>query len=80
MNLETFELKQLGAGEVLVKILACGVFRSDVGMQKGEFGPVNPRIPGHELGQFQSCENGAINGVPNLFSSVRKPLSRFLGP
>ncbi|KAH7143525.1 alcohol dehydrogenase GroES-like domain-containing protein [Dactylonectria macrodidyma] len=100
LNLEIFELKQPGAGEILVKVLACGVCHSDVGMQRGEFGPVHPRVPGHELvgdvvavgegvlrfiggervggawhgghdstcrscelGQFQSCENGAINGV-----------------
>lgn len=49
MNLETFQLKQPDAGEVLVKILVCGACHSDVGMQKGEFGPVHPRIPGYEL-------------------------------
>ncbi|KAK1640591.1 chaperonin 10-like protein [Colletotrichum phormii] len=100
LQLQTVEAKAPGKGEVLVKVLACGVCHSDVGMQKGEFGPVHPRIPGHEivgdivavgegvtrftggervggawhgghdatcarcqLGQFQSCQNGAINGV-----------------
>ncbi|KAJ4258953.1 hypothetical protein NW762_008041 [Fusarium torreyae] len=89
LRLETFQLTQPGPSEILVKVLACGVCHSDVGMQKGEFGPVHPRVPGHELvgdvvavgegvtkysggervggawhgGQFQSCENGTINGV-----------------
>ncbi|KAM0205308.1 hypothetical protein ACHAPQ_011303 [Fusarium lateritium] len=49
LSLETFQLTQPGPGEVLVKVLACGVCHSDVGMQKGEFGPVHPRVPGHEL-------------------------------
>ncbi|KAG7051252.1 alcohol dehydrogenase GroES-like domain-containing protein [Colletotrichum scovillei] len=100
LQLQTVESKAPGKGEVLVKVLACGICHSDVGMQKGEFGPVHPRVPGHEivgdivavgesvsrftggervggawhgghdgtcatcqLGQFQSCQNGPINGV-----------------
>ncbi|GJC90368.1 alcohol dehydrogenase patD [Colletotrichum liriopes] len=43
------ELKQPGPGLILVKVLACGVCHSDVGMQEGEFGDVFPRIPGHEV-------------------------------
>ncbi|KAK1706138.1 hypothetical protein CaCOL14_006467 [Colletotrichum acutatum] len=100
LQLQTLEPKAPGEGEVLVKVLACGICHSDVGMQMGEFGPVHPRVPGHEivgdivavgegvsrfrggervggawhgghdgtcatcqLGQFQSCQNGSINGV-----------------
>ncbi|KAJ0298820.1 hypothetical protein COL5a_009462 [Colletotrichum fioriniae] len=100
LQLQTLESTAPGKGEVLVKVLACGICHSDVGMQKGEFGPVHPRVPGHEivgdivavgegvsrfvggervggawhgghdgtcttcqLGQFQSCQNGPINGV-----------------
>ncbi|KAL2063405.1 hypothetical protein VTL71DRAFT_5210 [Oculimacula yallundae] len=88
------------AGQVLVKVLACGVCGSDSGVQGGHFGNSFPIVPGHELigdivavgdgekrwkagdrvggpwhgghdstckqcnrGQFQMCQNGAINGV-----------------
>ncbi|KAM0329492.1 hypothetical protein ACHAQA_004801 [Verticillium albo-atrum] len=99
--LKDFDLKQPGPNQVLVKVLACGVCHSDVGMASGGFGDqVFPRVPGHELvgdvvavgnnvtrfsggervggpwhgghdqqcrqcqrGQFQMCDNGAINGV-----------------
>ncbi|KAH0544356.1 hypothetical protein FGG08_001497 [Glutinoglossum americanum] len=44
------------AGEVLVKVLATGVCRSDVGVQDGSFG-------NSLRGQFQMCGNRAINGV-----------------
>ncbi|KAI2782727.1 alcohol dehydrogenase [Daldinia loculata] len=44
------ELKLPGPGQVLVKILACGVCFSDVCAQRGEYGDdVYPRVPGHEL-------------------------------
>ncbi|KAI8961272.1 alcohol dehydrogenase [Daldinia sp. FL1419] len=43
-------LKLPGPGQVLVKILACGVCFSDVCVQRGEYGDdVYPRVPGHEL-------------------------------
>ncbi|KAH6695478.1 alcohol dehydrogenase [Plectosphaerella plurivora] len=98
--LKEFELKKPGPGQVLVKVLACGVCHSDVAVQEGHMGDVFPRVPGHEIvgdvvelgdgvnrikngdrvggawhgghdqtcrsckrGQFQCCENGAINGV-----------------
>ncbi|KAK1523185.1 alcohol dehydrogenase GroES-like domain-containing protein [Colletotrichum paranaense] len=82
LQLRTAELKAPGKGEVLVKVLACGICHSDVGMQKGEFGPVIPASRAAsaleelgmevshdgtcatcQLGQFQSCQNGSINGV-----------------
>lgn len=38
------------AGEVLVKVSACGICHSDVFLQQGHFGEgVFPRIPGHEV-------------------------------
>ncbi|KAK2039454.1 alcohol dehydrogenase GroES-like domain-containing protein [Colletotrichum somersetense] len=43
------ELEQPGPGLILVKVLACGVCHSDVGMQEGGFGDVFPRVPGHEV-------------------------------
>ncbi|CAL3972906.1 unnamed protein product, partial [Diplocarpon coronariae] len=37
------------AGQVLVKVLACGVCGSDAGVQAGEFGNSFPIVPGHEV-------------------------------
>ncbi|EGX89611.1 alcohol dehydrogenase [Cordyceps militaris CM01] len=42
-------LKAPAAGEVLVKVLACGVCFSDVAIASGEMGSVFPRVPGHEI-------------------------------
>jgi len=38
-------------GEILIKVHACGVCSSDVGVQQGHFGPIvkYPIIPGHEV-------------------------------
>ncbi|POR37665.1 Alcohol dehydrogenase [Tolypocladium paradoxum] len=99
-KLQDVELKHPGRGQVLVKVLACGVCFSDVATADGHMGDVFPVIPGHELigdvvevgdgvenisigqrvggpwhgghdgrcrqcqrGQFQMCDNEAINGV-----------------
>ncbi|KAK2778798.1 putative alcohol dehydrogenase [Colletotrichum kahawae] len=44
------ELKKPGPGQVLVKVLACGVCHSDVVVQVGDFGDgLFPRVPGHEI-------------------------------
>lgn len=48
-TIEEVPLRPPTSGEVLVKVLACGVCFSDVGIAHGEFGDVFPRIPGHEL-------------------------------
>ncbi len=48
-NLEDVEMKQPEAGQVLVKVLACGVCFSDVAIATGEMGDVFPRTPGHEI-------------------------------
>ncbi|TVY82065.1 Alcohol dehydrogenase patD [Lachnellula suecica] len=99
-TLKDLPLKEPSQGEVLVKVLACGVCHSDAGVCGGAFGNSFPITPGHELigniaavgegekrwkvgdrvggpwhgghdgvckqcqrGQFQMCQNGAINGV-----------------
>ncbi|KAF1945973.1 alcohol dehydrogenase [Clathrospora elynae] len=36
-------------GEILIKVLACGVCHSDAFVQQGHLGDVFPRIPGHEV-------------------------------
>ncbi|KND90980.1 Alcohol dehydrogenase [Tolypocladium ophioglossoides CBS 100239] len=99
-KLQEVELKHPGPGQVLVKVLACGVCFSDVATASGDMGDVFPVVPGHEIvgdvvevgqgvkniangqrvggpwhgghdgycrqcqrGQFQMCDNEAINGV-----------------
>lgn len=47
--LKDVELKQPSAGEVLIKVLACGVCHSDAGVRDGSFGNGFPIIPGHEF-------------------------------
>jgi D-arabinose 1-dehydrogenase-like Zn-dependent alcohol dehydrogenase len=38
------------AGEILVKLLACGICHSDLHIQQGDFGAhIFPRVPGHEV-------------------------------
>ncbi|KAE8833747.1 hypothetical protein HRS9139_05566 [Pyrenophora teres f. teres] len=67
------------SGEVLIKVLACGVCHSDSFLQQGQLGDkVFPRVPGHEvIGTVvavgdgkkkwkisdRMCENELINGV-----------------
>ncbi|CEJ94282.1 Putative Alcohol dehydrogenase [[Torrubiella] hemipterigena] len=48
-TIEDVQLEHPAAGQVLVKVLACGVCFSDVGIAHGEFGDVFPRTPGHEI-------------------------------
>ncbi|KAI9164147.1 Alcohol dehydrogenase patD [Paramyrothecium foliicola] len=48
MVLKDLPLKKPGYGEVLVKVVACGVCYSDYGVSSGEFGPTANRVPGHE--------------------------------
>lgn len=47
--IKEFELKQPGPGQVLVKVLACGVCHTDLFIAGGGFGDVFPRVPGHEI-------------------------------
>jgi D-arabinose 1-dehydrogenase-like Zn-dependent alcohol dehydrogenase len=48
MVLKELPLKKPGSGEVLVKVLACGVCRTDYSMASGEFFPLSDLVPGHE--------------------------------
>jgi len=47
--LKDIEVKQPEQGQVLVKVVACGVCHSDEAIRQGLFGEVFPRIPGHEI-------------------------------
>ncbi|KAH8901040.1 alcohol dehydrogenase [Thozetella sp. PMI_491] len=49
LEIQDVELKLPGPGEVLLKVLACGVCYSDYGFQQGHMGEPWPRIPGHEF-------------------------------
>ncbi|KAI1361438.1 alcohol dehydrogenase [Xylaria arbuscula] len=47
--IQDIELKEPGPGQVLVKILACGVCHTDLFIAAGALGQPWPRVPGHEL-------------------------------
>lgn len=49
LAIKDFDLKEPGKGEVLVKVLACGVCHSDDVARQGLLGDVFPRVPGHEI-------------------------------
>ncbi|KAM0473523.1 hypothetical protein ACHAP7_008189 [Fusarium lateritium] len=48
-ELRDVPLKHPSNGQVLVKVLACGVCFSDVATGGGHMGDVFPRVPGHEI-------------------------------
>ena len=46
----TFERKEVGAHQVQIEILFCGVCHSDLHTAKGDWGPaIYPLVPGHEI-------------------------------
>ncbi|KAI1756851.1 alcohol dehydrogenase [Xylaria castorea] len=47
--IKEFELKQPGPGQILAKVLACGVCHTDIFIASGAFGDLFPRVPGHEI-------------------------------
>ncbi|KAL7950395.1 GroES-like protein [Trichoderma barbatum] len=49
IELTDVSLKHPEAGQVLVKVIACGVCWSDMEVIYGNFGNVFPRTPGHEI-------------------------------
>ncbi|KAF1835537.1 alcohol dehydrogenase [Decorospora gaudefroyi] len=52
-------IEQPKAGEILIKVLACGICHSDSFLQQGALGDVFPRIPGHEvIGTVQAVGEG----------------------
>ncbi|KAI9170747.1 Alcohol dehydrogenase-like protein [Paramyrothecium foliicola] len=48
-KLQDVELQHPSKGQVLIKVLACGICYTDVDIGKGNFGNVFPRTPGHEI-------------------------------
>lgn len=49
LTLKDVDLKQPEKGQILVKILACGVCHSDEFERQGHLGNDFPRVPGHEI-------------------------------
>ena len=49
MEIQDVELRLPGPGEVLLKVLACGVCHSDVALQDNQLPNSWPVIPGHEV-------------------------------
>lgn len=50
LSIEDVSKPQPGAGEVLLRVLACGVCRTDLHIVEGELPPLLPRlIPGHQI-------------------------------
>jgi D-arabinose 1-dehydrogenase-like Zn-dependent alcohol dehydrogenase len=48
-TIKQIPVKQPQAGEILIKVLACGICHSDSFLHQGHLGEVFPRIPGHEV-------------------------------
>lgn len=50
LSIEEFPKPQLRPGEVLLKVIACGVCRTDLHIVEGDLPPIRPRIiPGHQI-------------------------------
>lgn len=49
LTLKDVDLKQPEKGQILVKVLACGVCHSDEFERQGHLGNDFPRVPGHEI-------------------------------
>ena len=72
---QTLRLPQPAAGQVLIRVLACGVCRTDLHILDGELtGPKLPLIPGHEIvgrvvqtgSDVAGLKEGDVVGVPWL--------------
>ncbi len=61
LKLIDLEAPAAGKGEVLVRVLACGVCRTDLHVSEGDLPPRHPRIvPGHEVvGVVERCGEDA---------------------
>jgi D-arabinose 1-dehydrogenase-like Zn-dependent alcohol dehydrogenase len=65
LKVDTAPLKMPGAGEILVKVEACGVCHSDVFVQYNVWGAGFPMVPGHEIiGRVAALGEG-VNGWKN---------------
>ena len=78
LELQDRERPEPGAGEVLIRVRACGICHSDVALQEGYYDFASfPRVPGHEIaGTIEAAGEGvawpavgARVGMPWLFTS-----------
>ena len=61
-----YERRDVGASDVLIEILYCGICHSDLHTVRGEWGPVKyPQVPGHEI-------IGRVTAVGNAVSKYRE--------
>ena len=49
LELKDLPLGNVDPGQVLVKVIACGICHTDAVMQAGYLGNTFPRVPGHEI-------------------------------
>lgn len=49
LTLKDVPVNKPNQGEILIKVVACGVCHSDEAVRGGLFGDLFPRIPGHEI-------------------------------
>jgi len=71
LHIEDVPTPELKPGHVLLRVLACGVCRTDLHIVEGELAPRNPRmIPGHQIvgevvaGEFDTTTELAGTGIP----------------
>ena len=71
LHMEDVPTPELKPGHVLLRVLACGVCRTDLHIVEGELPPRNPRIiPGHQIvgeviaGEFDATTELGGTGVP----------------
>ncbi|EEZ92945.1 MAG: zinc-binding alcohol dehydrogenase family protein [Candidatus Parvarchaeum acidiphilum ARMAN-4] len=77
LKIKEFELPELRENEVLIKVNACGVCRTDLHVVEGELGEIKNIVPGHEVvgtiekvGKEVSAQKiGKKVGVAWLYSS-----------
>lgn len=64
LKIETLPIPQPAAGEILIKVTACGVCHSDVHAVDGDWnpGPVLPLIPGHEVAGHVAAVGAGVKG------------------
>lgn len=62
VNIEEVPLPKPGPGDVLLKVLACGVCRTDLHIVEGDLPPLSPRlVPGHQIvGEVVSGTGGDL--------------------
>lgn len=79
LRIETLPIPEPGPGEILIKVVACGVCHSDLHAVDGDWtpGPVLPLIPGHEVAGtvagfgagVDGFKTGERVGVPWMYSA-----------